>query len=79
MAVTECVVLGCPDANYGEMVKAVIVARADCAEAEILDLCNRHLAWYKVPKRIEFRSEIPRSPLGKILRKYLQDELSEVK
>ena len=78
-AVTECVVLGCPDANYGEMVKAVIVTRGDCSEAEILDLCNRHLAWYKVPKRIEFRSEIPRSPLGKILRKYLQDELSEVK
>jgi long-chain acyl-CoA synthetase len=78
-AVSECVVLGCPDPNYGEMVKAVIVTSMDCTESDIVDLCNRHLAWYKVPKRVEFRSEIPRSPLGKILRKYLQDELSEVK
>lgn len=76
--VQEVVVLGCPDPNYGEMVKAVVVATADCTESEIVALCNQHLAWYKVPKRVEFRAEIPRSPLGKILRKYLQDDTIEV-
>jgi long-chain acyl-CoA synthetase len=72
--VREVVVLGVPDANYGEMVKAVVVAESEFPADEIIALCSERLAWYKVPKKIEFRSEIPRSPLGKILRKYLQDE-----
>jgi long-chain acyl-CoA synthetase len=72
--VKDVVVLGRPHSNYGEMVKAVVVAEPGCTEQEIIDLCGRQLAWYKVPKVVEFRSEIPRSPLGKILRKYLQDE-----
>ena len=42
--VQEVVVLGCPDPNYGEMVKAVVVAAADCTESEIVALCSQHLA-----------------------------------
>lgn len=73
--VRDVVVLGSPDPNYGEMVKAVVVVAEDgCAAEEITALCSQRLAWYKVPKRVEFRTEIPRSPLGKILRKYLQDD-----
>jgi long-chain acyl-CoA synthetase len=74
--VRDVVVLGYPDPNYGEMVKAVVVADAGCTGEEIIALCGERLAWYKVPKRVEFRSEIPRSPLGKILRKYLLDDLN---
>lgn len=74
--VRDVVVLGYPDPNYGEMVKAVVVADAGCTGEEIIALCGEQLAWYKVPKRVEFRSEIPRSPLGKILRKYLLDDLN---
>lgn len=72
--VREVVVLGVPDPHYGEMVKAVVVASAEFPADEIVALCNERLAWYKVPKKVEFRNEIPRSPLGKILRKYLQEE-----
>jgi long-chain acyl-CoA synthetase len=56
------------------MVKAVVVsACADMPEDPevLLSFCAERLAEYKIPKVIEFRDEIPRSPLGKILRKYL--------
>lgn len=69
--VADVVVVGTPDANYGEMVKAVVVAGEACNPQEIIDHCAARLAEYKVPKRVEFRDEIPRSPLGKVLRKYL--------
>lgn len=69
--VHDVVVIGQPHPNYGEMVKAVVVAEPGVDHQEIISLCNLHLAEYKVPKVVEFRSEIPRSPLGKILRKYL--------
>lgn len=76
--VREVVVLGMPHSNYGEMVKAVVVADEGCSEEEIVALCEQQFAWYKVPKKVEFRSEIPRSPLGKILRKHLIDNPGEV-
>lgn len=69
--VSEVVVLGVKTPYGGETVKAVIVAREKCDAGEVLDACRGKLAEYKVPKVIEFRSEIPRSPLGKVLRKYL--------
>ena len=71
--VQDVVVLGQPDALYGEMVKAVVVSRGECSVDEITSFCAAHLIEYKVPKLVVFRSEIPRSPLGKILRKYLQE------
>lgn len=69
--VKEVVVLGKPDGDYGEKVKAVIVTTEPVNENEIITYCKSHLAEYKWPKLIEFRDEIPKSPLGKILRKYL--------
>lgn len=69
--VHDVVVLGQPHSIYGEMVKAVVVGESTLTQEEIIELCVQHLVEYKVPKVIEFRSEIPRSPLGKILRKYL--------
>ncbi len=68
--VREVVVLGKPDGDYGEIVKAVVVAD-DLTEGDVVAHCKANLAEYKWPKMIEFRQEIPRSPLGKILRKYL--------
>jgi long-chain acyl-CoA synthetase len=73
-SVAEVVVIGKPHRAYGEMVKAVVVsACADMPEDPevLLSFCAERLAEYKIPKVIEFRDEIPRSPLGKILRKYL--------
>jgi long-chain acyl-CoA synthetase len=69
--VSEAVVLGVKAPYGGEMIKAVVVARETCEPGEILEVCKGRLAEYKLPKLIEFRDEIPRSPLGKVLRKYL--------
>jgi long-chain acyl-CoA synthetase len=71
--VKECAVIGVPDEASGEMVKAIIV-RGDPAlgAAAVRDFCRRKLTNYKVPKLIEFRDELPKSNVGKILRKELR-------
>ncbi len=69
--VTEAVVVGVKGPYEGEVIKAVIVARDKCDKREILAHCKEHLAEFKVPRIVEFREEIPKSPLGKILRKDL--------
>ena len=51
--------------------KAVVVPVEDCDDREVLDFCRERLANFKVPQMVEFREEIPKSPLGKVLRKYL--------
>jgi long-chain acyl-CoA synthetase len=72
-AVREVGVIGVPDERTGEAVKAFVVA-ADCAPTpeELIAHCRESLAPYKVPKQIEFRDELPKSPIGKILRKDLR-------
>ena len=74
--VSEAVTVGVPDEYRGETVKAFIVTKPGEAltEKEIIDFCRTKLAAYKVPKLIEFRESIPKSAVGKILRKTLQDE-----
>ena len=73
--VTECAVIGVPDAATGEAVKAFIV-RGDPAldSSTVRDFCKGELAGYKVPKFIEFRDDLPKSNVGKILRKELRNE-----
>ncbi len=72
--VAEVVVFGIPDGAAGEKIKAVVVSSAAVTQAEIRAHCIRRLADFKHPRIIEFRKELPKSPLGKILRKYLMDE-----
>lgn len=74
--VKEAVVYGVADAYRGEVVKAVIVPRdgANLTEDEILDFCRHRLAAYKLPKFIGFRSELPKSLVGKVLRRALREE-----
>jgi long-chain acyl-CoA synthetase len=69
--VREAVVVGVPDGFGEESVKAVIVPANGVHERDVIEFCQQRLANFKVPRIIEFRDEIPRSPLGKILRKYL--------
>jgi len=67
--VREAVVLAMPDAARGEVVRAVIVPEgAPPSAGELRRYCREWLAGYKVPRRFEFRDELPRSPLGKVLR-----------
>ncbi|MCE9613941.1 MAG: chorismate pyruvate-lyase family protein [Lentisphaerae bacterium] len=77
--VTEAVVVGVPDGAADEKIKAVLVTGAPCTRQMILDHCALKLADFKRPRVIEFRKEIPKSPLGKILRKYLIDEQDDAK
>ena len=71
-AVAEAVVVGVDTEVAGEQsVKAVVVRDGECEERELIAFCRERLANFKVPQSVEFRDEIPKSPLGKILRKYL--------
>ncbi len=71
--VKECAVIGVPDEASGELVKAIIV-RGDPAldAAAVRDFCRRELTNYKVPKLVEFRDDLPKSNVGKILRRELR-------
>jgi long-chain acyl-CoA synthetase len=74
--VKEVVVAGVPDAYRGETVKAYIVLKDGEAatDAEIIAFCRLKLAAYKAPKRVEFRAELPKTLIGKILRRQLVEE-----
>ena len=75
-AVKLAVVVGVPDGYRGEIVKAFVVLKDDrrdqVTEADILDLCRRHLSTYKLPRAVEFRTELPVSGAGKLLRRALR-------
>ena len=73
--VLECAVIGVPDAKTGEAVKAFIVRKDPALTAEdVIKFCGTQLTNYKVPKLIEFRTELPKTNVGKILRRELRDE-----
>lgn len=78
-AVQEAVVAGIPDAYRGETVKAYIVLKPgyQLEKKELDAYCKKHLAIYKVPKIYEFREELPKTAVGKILRRKLVDEETE--
>jgi long-chain acyl-CoA synthetase len=72
-AVHECCVAGVPDAYRGETVKAFVVLRpgATLTADELDAFCRERLAVFKVPKIVEFRDSLPKSAVGKILRRVL--------
>ena len=75
-AVLEAAVIGVPDDYWGESVKALVVLKAggQATEEEIIALCKKNLASYKKPKSVEFRSQLPKSPTGKILKRVIRDD-----
>ena len=75
--VREAAVVGVPDEHSGEAVLAVVVPRrAGVTEAEIRAFCHDRLTGYKVPRRVEFRTDLPKSAVGKVLRRELRDEIA---
>ncbi|QIG95308.1 MULTISPECIES: long-chain fatty acid--CoA ligase [unclassified Bradyrhizobium] len=73
--VLECAVIGVPDAKSGEAVKAFVVKKDPNITAEdIIKFSATQLTAYKVPKQIEFRTDLPKTNVGKILRRELRDE-----
>jgi long-chain acyl-CoA synthetase len=75
-AVQEAVVIGVPDPYRGENVKAVIVLKPGktATEEEIIHYCRQNLAAYKVPRSVKFREQLPKTGVGKILRRTLREE-----
>ena len=73
--VLECACVGVPDAHSGEAVKVFIVRKDPALTAEqVIEYCKEELTAYKKPKYIEFRTELPKSNVGKILRRELRDQ-----
>ena len=73
--VLECAAVGVPDAKAGEAVKVVIVKKdPNVTEADVRAYCEANLTGYKRPKIVEFRTELPKTPVGKILRRELRDK-----
>ncbi len=72
--VLECAVIGVPDDRTGEAVKLVVVkSDPDLTEAMVREHCKQNLTNYKHPRLVEFRSELPKTPVGKVLRRELRD------
>jgi long-chain acyl-CoA synthetase len=72
--VHEVGAVGVPDAKSGEAVKIVVVRKdAAVTDAEIIAHCRQYLTGYKTPRHVEFRDTLPRSPIGKILRRELKE------
>ena len=71
--VVECAAIGIPDEKQGEAIK-VFVVKSDptLTEEEVARFCRQNLTGYKVPKHIEFRDDLPKTNVGKILRRELR-------
>jgi long-chain acyl-CoA synthetase len=73
--VLEAAAVGIPDEKSGEVVKLFVVKKDNSlTERELIDFCRENMTGYKVPKKVEFRSELPKSNVGKILRRELRDK-----
>ncbi|MTV38778.1 long-chain-fatty-acid--CoA ligase [Duganella radicis] len=73
--VLECAAIGVPDEHSGEAVKVFVVRKdPNLTEADLMAYCKEQLTGYKKPKYIEFREELPKTNVGKILRRMLRDE-----
>jgi long-chain acyl-CoA synthetase len=71
--IIEAAAIGVPDDVAGERVKLVVVTNAPVTAEDIKKHCRQHLTGYKIPKIIEFRDELPKTNVGKILRRELRD------
>jgi long-chain acyl-CoA synthetase len=73
--VLECAAIGVPDEYSGEAVKIFVVKKDPAlTERDVMDYCKEHLTGYKKPKYVEFRTELPKTNVGKILRRELRDQ-----
>jgi long-chain acyl-CoA synthetase len=73
--VLECAVIGVPDEHSGEVPKVYVVRKdPQLTEQDVLEHCRKELTGYKRPRHVEFRSELPKTNVGKILRRALREE-----
>src|SRR5207237_5175153 len=78
--VLECAAIGVPDAHSGEVPKVFVVKKdPQLTEQDVLEHCKKELTGYKRPKYVEFRAELPKTNVGKILRRALREERKAAK
>ena len=73
--VLECCAIGVPDEKSGEVPKVFVVKKDPAlTEEQVMEYCRKNLTGYKIPRHVEFRSELPKTNVGKILRRALRDQ-----
>ena len=74
-AVQDCAVVGAPDEKWGEAIKAVVELKVGCSVAgeELVAICRERLGAAKTPKSVEFTDALPRSAVGKVMRRAVRD------
>ena len=78
--IEEAAIIGIPDEDWGEVPKAICVLKEgceDCTPEEIMEYCRANLASYKRPRVVEFIDELPRNPMGKVLKRVLREQHGE--
>ena len=78
-AVDDAAIIGVPDLEWGERVRAVIVLKEErtASSEELIEHCHEHLSSFKRPEDVVFVNELPRNPLGKVLKRVLREEHGE--
>ena len=76
--IDEAAIIGVPDTDWGETVRAIVVLKSDLfvTEREVIEFCRGKLASFKKPESVVFVNDLPKNPMGKVLKRILRERYS---